>query len=96
MAKDPGDRFETCGELVEAARQALNLAPESSPSGLRRWLPAAVAVIAVLVAALAIGLSGGGDGADAASATGALVRIDPSTNRVAGRTAVDGFPGSSC
>ncbi len=93
MAKDPEERFETCAGLVDAAQQALGLAPEPAGGSLRRWLPAAVGVAAILVAALAIVISGGGGGAEAASATGALVRIDPATNRITGHTAVPGYPG---
>src|SRR4051812_39161354 len=39
LAKDPGDRFATCGEFVEAARAALGLDPR--PAGLRRRVIAA-------------------------------------------------------
>ena len=46
MAKEPGERFDGCGELVEAARGALGLRrPRLAAGALRRWLPVAVAVM---------------------------------------------------
>ena len=42
MAKDPGERFESCGELVEAARRGARAGARGAAGArLRRWLPAA-------------------------------------------------------
>jgi len=67
LAKEPAQRYETCGELVAAARTALGL-PEHETGAWRlrprrRWLVLAVAGIAVAAAAataLALAVGGGG------------------------------------
>ena len=92
MAKEPGERFGSCAELVEAAGGALGLALGASRNR-RGWLPAAVAALAAVAVALVVALSSGGGGAAAAAAPGALVRVDPGSGRVASRLAVDGYPG---
>src|SRR3954447_10197249 len=94
LAKDPGDRFATCGEFVEAARAALGLDPR--PAGLGRRVIAAVVALAVLaVAATAFAvLNGTGGRPAAAAASGMLVRVDARTNAVVGRTPVAGHPGN--
>jgi YVTN family beta-propeller protein len=91
MAKEPADRFATCGELVDATRTALALDRARRRS---RLVPALVVVVLALAAAavvLALTL-GGGRSAPAASPSGTLLRIDAQTNRVAGRTDVPGYP----
>jgi YVTN family beta-propeller protein len=93
MAKSPEDRFESCGALVAAAREALGLAP-AAPNARRRLLPLIGAVIVVVGAAVALAASlRGGSGAVAAEATGSLARVDPATNEVTGLTAIQGSPG---
>ncbi len=86
LAKEPADRYGTCGELVEEARQALGIAePKRS-----RW-PLAVAVLGVaLIAAALAGFFLSRDGGGVAPDPGAdsLVRIDPTTNRATLSTAV--------
>ena len=91
MAKDPGERFASCTELVRAAGTALGVDGSAArPHLLRRLLPAALVVAALGAAAIAVL----GDGATAPPvATGAIVRIDPASNRVASSTPVDGHPG---
>ncbi len=78
LAKDPLERYETCGELMDAVRDALGL---TRPQ--RTLWPLAVAAVgfAVVAAALlAFFLTrGGGSGP---SAQGRLLRIDPASNRV--------------
>jgi len=66
MAKDPAERFESCGALVRAARDALGMAPGAQPLVVphRLWRPtlsrkprlaAAVAVaLAVLIAVIVV------------------------------------------
>jgi len=91
MAKDPGERFASCTELVRAAGTALGVdGTAARPRRLRRLLPAALAVVALAAAAVALLDSGG---AAAPPATGAILRIDPESNRVASSTPVDGHPG---
>ena len=41
LAKEPGERYPTCGELIAAARSALGLRPEAHPLALCRSLPPA-------------------------------------------------------
>ena len=91
MAKDPGERFASCTELVRAAGTALGVdGTAARPRRLRRLLPAALAIVALVAAAIAVL----GDGGTAPPvATGAIVRIDPASNRVASSTPVDGHPG---
>jgi YVTN family beta-propeller protein len=92
MAKAPADRFESCGAMVAAAADALELRrPE------RAARPRVVAALAgaVLVAGAAIAvvlLAPGGEPAPAPP-TGALVQVDADANRVTGRTGIRGHPG---
>jgi branched-chain amino acid transport system substrate-binding protein len=77
LAKDPDERFATCGAFVEDARIALGIEPAQP----RRWplVAAVVAIAAVAAALLAVVLSR--DASDPAPTTsGRLVRIDPATN----------------
>jgi YVTN family beta-propeller protein len=77
LAKDRNERYESCRELVEAARESLGLAEPRRP----RWPLVGVGIGVLLVAAalLAFFLTRGGSSA-ASPAAGALVRIDPATN----------------
>ena len=94
MSESPEGRFESCTELVAAARAALGLAPVV-PNARRRLLALVAAVLVAVTAAAAFVtmLGEGGGAAAAAPPTGALVRVDPATNEVTGRTAIDGRPG---
>src|SRR4051812_15988905 len=94
LAKDPGDRFATCTEFVESARAALGL--DARPAGAgRRLIAAVVALAALAVAAVAFAVLNDTGGRRAAAApSGMLVRVDPRTNAVAGRTPVAGHPGN--
>ena len=93
MAKDPGDRQATCGELVDEARTALGLIQRESLTRRR------VAIVALLAAALAAAAATGvllatrGDAPLPAGSGGALVRIDPGTNEVTASYAVSANPG---
>ena len=79
LAKEPSGRYQTCAELVGAAREALGIAePRRS-----RWPVAFAAVgLAVIGATLLAFFLTRGDGAASAAQGGRLVRIDPSSNRV--------------
>ena len=79
LAKDPSGRYASCSAFVEDARSALGIEPAQP----RRWplVAAVVAIAAVAAGLLAFVLAR--DASDPAStATGRLVRIDPSTNDV--------------
>jgi len=90
LAKEPGRRFETAGELVSAARSALGLVETSPapPSSRRFAIPAAVALVVVAVAVLGFLFmrdSGGGLTSVSPNAVGV---IDPSTNELVDEVAV--------
>ncbi|HVP03390.1 MAG TPA: protein kinase [Solirubrobacteraceae bacterium] len=91
MAKNPADRFPTCSDLVDAARAALGIEPESQRrSRLIPVLAAAAVVIAALTAVLVLASRGGE--ASAQAPRGSLVGIDARTGRVTSRTTVPGYP----
>lgn len=93
MSESPEGRFESCTALVAAARAALGLAPVA-PNPRRRLLALlAVVVVAAAAAAALVTFLGDGSGAAAATPAGALARVDPTTNEVIARTAIDGRPG---
>jgi DNA-binding beta-propeller fold protein YncE len=78
LAKDPDDRYQSGRELVEAAGSALGL--EAKPV---RWPLVVVAVgLAVVAAAVAAFFATQGGGSPSI-AKGRLLRIDPSSSRVA-------------
>ena len=80
LAKRPDDRYQSGGELVAAAREALGL---GAPGRSLRPLAVAAATAALAVAVL-LGyvLSQGSDGVRAEPGADSLVRIDPQTNKV--------------
>ena len=82
LAKDPDDRYASCGELVEDVRRAFGL---DRPARVSTRRIVAVATVAALVAAAAAAagvLLTRGTEVAAPSTGGSLVRIDPATNRV--------------
>ena len=88
MAKDPDERYPTCGELAAGAEEALGFR-RAGRSARRSALlaAAAVGVFAVAGAAVAVlALDRSGDAARAAPAlyapANSLARIDPATNTV--------------
>ena len=76
LAKDPDDRYATCGELVDAAATALGVAHQRK----RRW-PVIAAVLAAAVIALSAGIAVMTRGAEGAT-TGRLFQINPATHQV--------------
>jgi predicted Ser/Thr protein kinase len=81
LAKEPDRRQQTCGELIEEAREALGIAGPA-PHPVRRPLAAAVAVAVIAIAALLVVL-GTRRGESASSGLhGRLLQIDPSSDRV--------------
>jgi serine/threonine-protein kinase len=93
MAKQPGERYATCVELVTAAEDALGL---QRPEARRRRTMVVVAGVILAFAALATAATS----RDAGEATGPsappdperLVRIDPATNRVSAEIDVGAAP----
>jgi YVTN family beta-propeller protein len=95
MEKQPADRFDTCGELVSAARSALGLDEPSRRSRRRRIVVTLGAVLAAGIAAVAVAVALlGRDAGPAAPTPGALIRIDPATNKVVSDTPLPGHPGN--
>jgi predicted Ser/Thr protein kinase len=87
LAKEPDHRYGSCAELVRDARDALGLG-EPPPKWWRRPAPLALAgTIALALFVFLMVRAGIG-----AAPGGSLVRIDPRTNRVAGRLAVGNDP----
>jgi DNA-binding beta-propeller fold protein YncE/predicted Ser/Thr protein kinase len=79
LAKEPDQRQQTCGELIEQARDALGIA---APRRSRWPLALAAGVLGVIAAALlAVFLIRGGASIPAGQ-DGRLLRIDPASNRV--------------
>src|SRR5262245_924505 len=97
LAKEPDERYQTCGALIVAAEQALGL--HQRPIVRRRtMLLVAIATIAVgLAVALAIAVVTRGDGASTAPVVreNSLVRIDPATNAISAVTDVGQSPMAS-
>jgi DNA-binding beta-propeller fold protein YncE len=96
MAKEPEERYPTCGALITGARQALGL-EHSKPLPRRTvFLLAALALLVFAVAIAAAVLATAGHGNAAASPLFArpnsLVRIDPTTNKVSAVIDVHGHP----
>jgi YVTN family beta-propeller protein len=92
MAKDPAERFPDCEALVAALAEALGVGDAAPHARRTRWTALAVVASALAVAA-AIFLANRDHAAATPSPTGALVRIDPGSDRVTGRTVVAGYPG---
>jgi DNA-binding beta-propeller fold protein YncE len=95
LAKEPAERYPTCGALIVAAEHALGL--RQRPIVRRRTVllvVAAILAVALLAAALAVAFVVRGDGAKAAPEVRAnsLVRIDPATNAISAVTDVGENP----
>jgi hypothetical protein len=93
LAKEPAERYPTCGELVAAAESRLGLRRPVRFGG--RMAVAVVAIALAITASLAVAVAvRGGRGAAAPPPTHAntLVRIDPRTNKVQRVIKVGGEP----
>jgi streptogramin lyase len=93
MAKEPEDRYESCGDFVDAARTALGLPRRWSRRRRVLLVAAVLAVIAVAVGLFAMRAGGTSDANEVTHNT--LVRVDPRTNRVVGVVEVGKFPGAA-
>jgi YVTN family beta-propeller protein len=99
LAKEPGERPKTCGELVDAAREALCLRNVVVVRDRKPLIAVAVGAL-VVVGAVAAGLVvtlGGGPHKPSTKPTIApkvdsLQRIDPRTNTLAATIGVSGHP----
>jgi serine/threonine-protein kinase len=80
MAKDPEERQQTCGQLVDEAREALGLGRTARRS--RTILVAALGVLVVLVVAAVTAVVIAGGGTAEAAAAGSIVQIDARTGNV--------------
>ena len=92
MAKQPEQRYESCGALVAATRNALGLAVAPSASRRRGLALGAAALLVAAAIAITVLALDGGDPAPPAS-TGSLTRVDTRTNKVTARADVAGHPG---
>jgi YVTN family beta-propeller protein len=79
LAKNPADRYDTCGELAVDTRHALGLEPKRNP-----WPIAAATIGIALIAAALTGyyLTRGGGNSGQLPGRDSLVRIDPATDDV--------------
>jgi Protein kinase domain len=85
LAKDPEDRFATCGDLVAAAEDALGLGKIAASRGRRSLVVAGAIVLAIAVGLGVTALVRGGRHRAAApllAGANTLARIDPTTNKV--------------
>ena len=88
LAKSPDDRYQTCAELAEAARDALEVSVSRPSRRLAAFALVAVATaVASLVAVFVLRSGSGG-----AAPHGELLRIDPKRNAVSGSVAVGSAP----
>ena len=99
LAKEPGDRYGSCAELIEAARLAL--AGVRVPAGLvrRRWAVVAAGLVVLAATAVAIILALGGDESvpppkPEAPARNGVAAIDGAGARLASFTRTDTPPSS--
>src|SRR5215472_14030934 len=87
LAKEPEQRFATCGALVSAAEDALGLG-KSGPSRLRRSLLLGGVVVLAIAVGVAVAEAAFGHGTRHRTAAqlfappNTLARIDPATNKV--------------
>jgi Protein kinase domain len=80
LAKDPGDRYGSCSELIDAARRALGLQPRR-----RRWPLVALAAAVIVATAIGVGaVVRGHGGSQAAGQTGRVVAIDARSGKPVG------------
>jgi streptogramin lyase len=92
MAKEPGDRYPTCGELVVATRAALGLV-HREPATLRRLVIVALAAALAAASLATLAVVATSDGTPGPTGSGgSLVRIDPATNRVTASFGVSAHP----
>ena len=89
LAKQPDDRYATCGELVDDARRALAL---DEPRRSRRGLALALLIAALAVAGAVIAVATRSGSSPAAPPVGSVVRIDPASGSVAATYRLSAHP----
>jgi serine/threonine-protein kinase len=97
LAKDPHDRYETCAELVEGARDALGARDVVVVRDRRPLVLLGVGLLAAAAIAAGVVLSVGGRARTQPDLTvrrNTLVRLDPKTNRITHVTGVGSAPES--
>ncbi len=86
LAKEPGRRYRSAGELLAATRSALRLVdapPDSKPTPRRRRLLAGAVVIVLVALAAALGFALlGGSGGFSSVAPDSVGVIDPASNKL--------------
>src|SRR5262249_7852731 len=97
LAKDPDDRYPTCGVLMSAAEDALGLRRTQPRRRRTALLVAAAAIIAALSAAAATAVVAAGGhtpkvNAPLLAGPNTLARIDPKTNKVSAVVGVGDHP----
>jgi len=94
LAKEPGRRYRSAGELAAAARSALGLAETAPAKHVSRWLLAGIAAVVLVGIAVPLALmlqsESGGLSAVSANAVGV---IDPDTNELVAEVLVGARPG---
>ena len=96
LAKDPGRRHGTAGELVNATRTALGLVDTVEPrKRTSRWLVAGAAALALAAVAAVLALTvGGGSGGLSSVSPNSVGVIDPETNELVAEVPVGIDPGA--
>jgi YVTN family beta-propeller protein len=98
MAKEPADRYPTCAALINAAEEGLELRPPALLRHRRAVIAAVATLLAVVAALLAVLLTRGGDNASVVVPrvkANSVVRIDPTTNKVAAVIGVGWLPSAT-
>ncbi len=94
LAKEPGRRYRSAGELLAATRSALRLvdaAPPASPRS-RRTVALAAAIVLLAIAAVAAFLLTRGSGGLSSVSPNSVGVIDPSSNELVGEVPVGRAP----
>ena len=92
LAKEPGNRYGTCAEVIDSAREALGLGAPPRPRWWRTPVALTLAGTAVIAVALGAYFAVRGGGGAPPTTSGSLVRIDPRTDRVVAQVAVGSDP----